>query len=39
MPKLIRKLTNKEVTDAKPKDKPYRLCDEGGLRLLVRPTG
>lgn len=27
------------VTNAKPKDKPYKLADEKGLYLLVQPTG
>src|ERR1700677_4891990 len=26
-------------TNAKPKDKPYKLADSGGLYLLVNPTG
>ncbi|OAJ33493.1 Prophage CP4-57 integrase [Piscirickettsiaceae bacterium NZ-RLO1] len=32
-------LTNTEVKQAKPKDKPYKLCDGGGLQLRVRPNG
>jgi integrase len=39
MPKIIKKLTYKEIDEALKADKPYKLCDEGGLRLLVRPTG
>ena len=39
MPKVIKKLTEKEVRNSRPKSKLYRLYDEGGLRLLVRPTG
>ena len=39
MPKIIKKLSEKEVRNAKPKDKAYKLCDEGGLRLLIRPSG
>jgi integrase len=39
MPKLIRKLSETEARNAKPKDKPYKLYDEDGLRLLVRPSG
>lgn len=31
MPKIIRKLTEKEVRNARPKSKPYKMCDEGGL--------
>jgi integrase len=33
------KLTVKEVDNAKPKDKPYRLGDGGGLYLYVRKSG
>ena len=33
------KLTNTAVKNAKPKDKPYKLMDENGLFLLVRPNG
>ena len=33
------KLTNIEVKNAKPKDKPYKLSDGGGLYLLVGPSG
>jgi integrase len=39
MPKITRKLTEKEIQAAKPKQKPYKLYDEGGLLLLVRPSG
>lgn len=39
MPKINRKLTDTEIRNAKPKDKDYKLYDEGGLRLLVRKTG
>lgn len=39
MPKIKRKLTETEIRNAKPRAKPYRLYDEGGLRLLVRPSG
>lgn len=39
MPKLIRKLSEAEIRNSKHKAKPYKLCDEGGLRLLVRPSG
>lgn len=37
MPKVTRKLTEKEIQAAKPQAKPYKLYDEGGLLLLVRP--
>jgi hypothetical protein len=39
MPKINRKLTEVEIRNAKPKDKAYKLHDEGGLILLVRPSG
>lgn len=39
MPKINRKLTDREIKEAKPKDKKYFLFDDGNLRLLVRPTG
>src|SRR5277367_70135 len=32
-------LTVTACTNAKPKDKPYKLADSGGLYLLVNPTG
>ncbi|NDF12011.1 MAG: DUF4102 domain-containing protein [Proteobacteria bacterium] len=39
MPKVNRKLTETEIRNAKPQEKDYKLYDEGGLRLLVRPSG
>lgn len=36
MPKIKRKLTEAEIKNAKPKEKDYKLYDEGGLYLLVR---
>lgn len=39
MPKLIRKLSEAEIRNAKHKAKPYKLYDEAGLRLLIRPSG
>lgn len=33
------KLNAREVDTAKPKDKPYKLADGGGLYLLVNPNG
>ncbi len=39
MPRLNRKLTEKEIINAKPRAKPYRLYDDGGLTLLIRPSG
>ncbi len=32
-------LTTKQIENAKPKDKPYKLADGGGLCLLVAPSG
>ena len=32
-------LTNTQVKNAKPKDKQYKLSDQGGLNLLIRPNG
>ena len=32
-------LSHTAVTNAKPKDKPYKLSDGGGLYLHVRPSG
>ncbi|HHA1600176.1 TPA: Arm DNA-binding domain-containing protein, partial [Enterobacter hormaechei subsp. xiangfangensis] len=33
------KLNARQVDTAKPKDKPYKLADGGGLYLLVNPNG
>ena len=33
------KLTARQVDTSKPKDKPYKLSDGGGLYLLVNPNG
>ena len=32
-------LTNTQIKNAKPKDKQYKLSDQGGLSLVVRTTG
>jgi hypothetical protein len=32
-------LTTKEIENAKPGRKPYKLADAGGLCLLISPTG
>lgn len=32
-------LNNRQIQTAKPKDKPYKLSDGGGLYLLVTPAG
>lgn len=39
MPKRVQPLSQLEIRYAKPKDKPYRLADGGGLYLEVMPTG
>ena len=39
MAKVIVPLTVKEIKEAKPKEKQYRLFDGGGLLLCVYPTG
>ena len=39
MPKLATPLTDIQVKNSKPKDKPYRLSDGGGMYLLVEPDG
>jgi hypothetical protein len=39
MPKLATPLTDIQVRNAKPKDKPYTLADGGGMYLEVAPTG
>ncbi|SER75437.1 protein of unknown function [Sphingobium sp. YR768] len=32
-------LTDTAIKNAKPKDKPYKMGDAGGLFLLVQPSG
>ena len=39
MPKIIKKLTHKNIVDAPLRDKPYRLNDGDRLHVLVRPNG
>jgi len=39
MPKLATPLTDIQIKNAKPKDKPYTLADGGGMYLEVMPTG
>ncbi|MGZ5818799.1 MAG: Arm DNA-binding domain-containing protein, partial [Burkholderiaceae bacterium] len=39
MPKLATPLTDIQARNAKPKDKPYKLSDGGGMYLEVMPTG
>lgn len=39
MPKRVPPLTQLEVRNAKPSEKPYRLADGGGLYLEVTPAG
>jgi len=38
MPKVYRKLSDREIREAKPKDKNYFLFDDGNLRLLIRTS-
>ncbi|MFZ2999142.1 MAG: integrase arm-type DNA-binding domain-containing protein [Undibacterium umbellatum] len=39
MPKLAKPLTDVQPKNAKPRDKPYKLSDGGGLFLLINPDG
>jgi integrase len=39
MPKLATPLTDIQPRNAKPKDKPYKLADGGGMFLLINPDG
>ena len=39
MPRHTKPLTDTDIRNAKPKSKPYKLFDGGGLFLLVTPTG
>lgn len=39
MPKLAAPLTDIQARNAKPKDRPYKLADGGGMYLEVMPTG
>lgn len=39
MPKIVSRLTDKEIENAGPKDKDYKLYDGDGLQLLVRKSG
>jgi integrase len=39
MPKLAAPLTDLQPRNAKPKEKPYKLSDGGGLYLLIKPDG
>lgn len=39
MPKLAIPLTDAQIRNAKPKDKPYKLADGDGLHLLIAPNG
>lgn len=39
MPKPVPPLTQLQIRNAKPKDKPYKLADGGGLYLEVTPAG
>lgn len=39
MPKIVKPLNDKEIKNAKPKDKEYPLNDGEGLYLLIKPDG
>ena len=39
MPRSTAPLTDIQVKNAKPKDKPYKLADGGGLYIEIMPTG
>jgi integrase len=39
MPKIVAPITDIQAKAAKPKDKPYKLADGGGLYLEIMPTG
>jgi hypothetical protein len=39
MPKLITPLTDIQLRNAKPAEKPYKLSDGGGLYIEVMPNG
>lgn len=39
MPKLATPLSDIQIRNAKPKEKPYKLADGGGMYLEVTPTG
>ncbi|MCM1128784.1 MAG: integrase arm-type DNA-binding domain-containing protein [Alistipes senegalensis] len=39
MPRIVKPLSALAVKSAKPKEKPYKLTDGGGLYLLVNPNG
>jgi integrase len=39
MPKIVAPLSEMQVKHAKPKDKPYKLSDGGGMYLEVLPSG
>jgi len=36
---MLNRLTDAQVRGAKPRDRPYKLADGGGLHLLVMPSG
>ena len=39
MPRRNLKLTEAEIRNAKPRPKEYKLYDDEGLRLMIRPSG
>lgn len=39
MSRIVKPLTDKQIREAKPKDKDYKLTDGDGLGLIVSKTG
>jgi len=39
MPKMVPPLTQLQIRNAKPREKPYKLADGGGLYLEITPAG
>jgi hypothetical protein len=39
MPRIKAKLSDIQIKNLKPKAKAYKQADEGGLNIIVRPTG
>ena len=39
MPKIVFPLSERQVKNAKPKDKPYKFADGGGLYIEIMPIG
>ena len=39
MPKIVKSLSDKEISNAKPLEGEYSLSDGDGLHLLIKPDG